>query len=85
MSRRMNITAARKRFLSLPEELAGGDSLEVFRRGKAVLRIVRVPEAKEVDPSLLLEEALARLPEPEGQPPADLATHYKDYLYGKKG
>ena len=80
----MNITAARKRFLSLPEELAAGDSLEILRRGRAVLRIVRIPEPKRIDPSTLIDQALSRLPEPNGRPPPDLARHYKEYLYGKK-
>lgn len=84
MTKRMNITAARKRFLSLPEDLGPGESLEIVRRGRPVLTILRVSEEGS-NPLACLEEALKSLPEPKGKPPKDLAARYKKYLYGKKG
>lgn len=85
MGRRLNITAARNRLLSLPEELAPGESIEVVRHKKTVLRIVRPQEGEGKDPFALMDREAGRLPRPKRRPPRDLSARYKEYLYGKKG
>lgn len=87
MPRRLNITAARNQLLSLPEKLAPGESVEVVRHRRTVLKIVRPgleDDETETDPFAILDRSLSRLSRPKGLPPRNLAARYKHYLYGKK-
>lgn len=80
----MNITEARRQFLSLPKKMAPGEFVDVVRHQKVILRIVRPIEKDKLSPLYILDEALASLPKPKKKPPFKLAANYKKYLYGKK-
>ena len=85
MTRKLNITEARQQLLSLPERLSPGETVEVVRHKKTVLKIIRPAEGAELnDPFLVFDQALSKLSPPRKKTPKDLAAHYKDYLYGKK-
>ncbi len=86
MPRRLNITAARNQFLSLPESLAPGEAVEVVRHHQTVLRIIRPPlTGAGKTPFALLDQTLGNLQKPlRHRPPRSLAASYKKHLYGKK-
>ena len=81
---KLNITEARKQLLDLPRILHSGESIDVVRHQKTVLRIIRVADEGEEDPLAILDRAVLNLSKPKKNPPQDLAAHYKKYLYGKK-
>lgn len=88
MSKTINITEARKRLLSLPEELKNDEVVDIMRHGNVVLKIFRpMPEGSSgPDPFLILDKALEELSRKKIKKPVpqDLAVHYKRYLYEKK-
>ena len=81
---KMNITEARRQFLSLPEKMAPGGSIEIVRHKKTILKIVRVTEGETDSALTILDQAIAALPKPKHKPPRSLAGRYKKYLYDKK-
>ena len=88
MTKVLKITEARKKLLTLPEELQVGDVVEIVRHGNVVLKISRpafVEGGEERrDPFALLDQALSKLSQKSKKnPPKDLAKNYKKYLYGK--
>ncbi|MBI4412331.1 MAG: hypothetical protein HY541_07605 [Deltaproteobacteria bacterium] len=84
MQAKMNITEARRQFLSLPKKLAPGESVDIVRHRRTILKIVRPAEGSQNETLAILDEATAMLSEPKIRPPRSLATNYKKYLYGKK-
>ena len=80
----MNITEARRQFLSLPKKLAPGESIEIIRHQKTILKIVRPLEGDTNTVLTILDQAIQSLPKPKHKPPRSLAAHYKKYLYAKK-
>lgn len=86
MSRKLNITEAREKLLTLPDILRSGEEVQIYRHHQPVLKIVRMAgEPAEMDPFVLLDEALKNLPSPKCHAPRSLARRYKSYLYGQKG
>ena len=86
MQKKLGITEARKKFLSLPDDLKSGEEVQIYRHHQPVLKIVRmVGEPSETDPFVFLDEALKNLPSPKRSPPKSLARQYKSYRYGQKG
>ncbi len=84
MTSKAAITAVREALLTLPEKLAPGDSVEVLRHGKTVLKILRPLPQDEGNAFDVLDECLAALAPSGRRPPKDLASRHKHYLYGKK-
>lgn len=59
--------------------------MQIYRHHQPVLKIVRmVSEPAEMDPFVLLDEALKDLTSPKRPVPRSLARRYKSYLYGQK-
>lgn len=87
MPRKLNITAVRNQLLSFPERLAPGESIEVVRHRKTVLKILRPPSGESLegkDPFDVFDQNLMKLRKSRKTPPRSLAARYKSYLYGKK-
>lgn len=87
MTRRLNITAVRKQLLSLPESLGPGEEVEVVRHRKVVLKIVHPYAGESENPFIKLSQSLQSLETKKKRRlkiPRNLASQYKQYLYGKK-
>lgn len=88
MDKTLNITEARRDLLSLPEKLHPGESINVMRHSRPVLRIMRPQETFVNYPMNFIDSIREQLllinPANKKYLKKDIAKNYKKYFYAQK-